>query len=1151
MKKSILILVILLCGKLSGQSLSVFDVDTSNFPHIKAKFYAFDANGKQITNLSPSDFSLTENGVSRKVTNVTCPAPKPDVPLSSVLTIDISGSMEGQGIALAKAGAKAWLNAMNFTNSECAITAFNGSNYFIHDFTNNKNKLLTAIDNLKTDDGTDYNAAFINPQAGALLASQSGKHRKVVVFISDGGQNFEPNTQEIINQAKAIGASVYGVIVFNPAPQSVIDICSQTGGMLFDNMQDESQIISAYLKILHIIQNSEPCTIEWESGINCSAGMINLQANLFNNISEIQYYTPFLSIARLMINPLEINFQNKPIGIKSDTNITITAVNSDFTITNILSSDPNFIVSPTNFILKSGQSLTLKVSFIPPDSGRFFTTFNIQNNLCTAQFYSAAFYRKVSKKSQNLKLTSPNGGEKFLVGSDSIISWSGILPSDTVKIEFSMDNGLNWNIIADKATGLKYYWKNIPAPASTQCLIRITSKFFLDNDIEWEKVYGGNKEDIANSIIQTNDGGFLVAGHSFSNNGDVIGNHGNYWDDYWIVKINNSGIIDWQKCIGSDDIEEAYDICELNDLSYVVVGKARSNGDDVTGIHTPGYYDYWIVKLDINGNIIWKKALGGTYDEIPYSIVKTIDGGFIVAGSSGSNDGDVTGHHYVPHTPDFWIIKMTSDGIIEWQKSLGGSEDDIAYAICQTKDGSYAVAGVTASWDGDVTVQHGAMDIWIVKMKPNGDIEWQKILGGKGGNIAQSIKETIDGGFIVAGYSCSNGGDVTGNHGSYDAWIVKLNKDGNINWEKSYGGSNDDRAYSISETSDCGYIFCGYTNSNNGDVINNHGDSDFWIVKLNIIGEIEWQKVLGGKYDDAAYSIIESNDGGYIAVGYKESNSKDYYIVNINPKSPIQSDVSDSLFSIVAPQALIHDIDMGNVLVGYAKDSVIKGFVNNIGTYQVRIDSIGMKNNNSIFRQLGNTKPYILDIGKKSDVEFEFKPPGLGKYSDTIFIYYQNDRISCQITGEGVEPSIKITTNLIDFGKVQIPDKKDSTVLIIQNISTTNDVNITSVELMGPDKEQFEILNPGGFLLKKGDSKELNLRFKPKYIGRTSCDLGFYYSGTGSPARTQLFGTGIGGLITVSNDSAFPGEKRLIQLKMNNIKPGGFAKYCRQNKGYP
>src|ERR1044071_7125627 len=197
--------------------------------------------------------------------------------------------------------------------------------------------------------------------------------------------------------------------------------------------------------------------------------------------------------------------------------------------------------------------------------------------------------------------------------------------------------------------------------------------------------------------------------------------------------------------------------------------------------------------------IQWQKCLGGTAEDYSRSCQQTTDGGYISAGYTRSNNGDVTGFHGVN---DCWIVKLDGGGILQWEKALGGTGRDEAYSIEQTSDGGYILAGLTESNDGDVTGNHGLLDCWVVKLDGSGNIQWQKCYGGTDYESAQYIQQTSDGGYVFAGYTQSNNGDVTGLHGGDDYWVVKLDGSGNIQWQKCYGGTDFERAYAIEQTSD-------------------------------------------------------------------------------------------------------------------------------------------------------------------------------------------------------------------------------------------------------------------------------------------------------------------------------------------------------------
>lgn len=404
------------------------------------------------------------------------------------------------------------------------------------------------------------------------------------------------------------------------------------------------------------------------------------------------------------------------------------------------------------------------------------------------------------------------------------------------------------------------------------------------HELIWEKAFGGNSADGARSIHQTNDGGYIVTGYAFSNNGDVTGNHGQ--SDFWAVRLDASGNLLWQKALGGGKSESAASVRQTSDGGYVLAGNTKSNNANVSGNH--GGEDFWVVKLDAAGNLIWQKTLGGSNADIASSVDQTTDGGYIVAGYTSSNNGDVSGNH---GGSDYWVVKLDASGNLQWQKALGGTSSDQAQAIQQTSDGGYIVAGNTKSNNGDVSGFHGASDSWVVKLDGAGNISWQKTLGGSAPEAAYSVKQTSDGGYVVAGSSQSSDDDVSDNKGGNDYWVVKLDGAGNLMWEKNFGGSSDDVAQSVATTTDNGFIVAGASKSNDGDVSLNKGNEDFWAIRLDANGNLEWEKSLGGNKKDHAYSTQQTADEGFIIAGFTDSHnngdirhhnsSSDFWVVKL------------------------------------------------------------------------------------------------------------------------------------------------------------------------------------------------------------------------------------------------------------------------------
>ena len=421
------------------------------------------------------------------------------------------------------------------------------------------------------------------------------------------------------------------------------------------------------------------------------------------------------------------------------------------------------------------------------------------------------------------------------------------------------------------------------------------------------------------------------------------------------VSFSQAPEIEWQNTIGSVGYDDLYAVHETSDKGYILGGTA---GTTISGDKTVlgyGGSDYWLVKLDSSGNIIWQNDFGGNDADYLYAVQETSDKGFILGGSSNSALSGIKTEDNIgaPGTNDYWIVKVDSLGNFEWENTIGGNSQDWLTSIEQTSDGGYIIGGYSASGiSGDKTEAANigggwGYDYWVVKTDSLGTIEWENTIGGTGDDWLKSLKQTSDDGYILGGFSNSGiSGDKTeptvGLTAASDYWIIKIDSTGEIEWQKTIGGNDWDYINSIDQTSDGNYILGGYSFSGiSGDKSESViGYDDYWVIKINSFGGILWQNTLGGYSSDRLYSIKQTVDGGYILGGHSDSNispdkseggfgSYDFWVVKLNSIGSIEWDKTlggndyDYLYSVEQ----VHDEPTSNegYIIGGTAQSGISG----------------------------------------------------------------------------------------------------------------------------------------------------------------------------------------------------------------------------------
>ena len=429
--------------------------------------------------------------------------------------------------------------------------------------------------------------------------------------------------------------------------------------------------------------------------------------------------------------------------------------------------------------------------------------------------------------------------------------------------------------------------------------------------IEWQKSLGGSRVDKAYTIIPTFDNGYLVVGESYSNNGDVTGHHGSTdSSDAWVVKLNATGSIQWQRSYGGTRNDRIVDVIQVGNGDFICIGSSESNNGDVSGLHD-SESDLWVMRISSTGNIIWSKLYGGTYAEGGQVIKNALDGGYILAGYAQSMDFDVSGNHGYQ---DIWVVKIDDAGALQWQKCYGNGHRQFTTDLIITNDGNYVISGYSTEGTRPPGCQviYSYWEEARLKIDPAGNPIWQhipNIICGNPGvsNFNSNLIEMPSGRLFYVGahvnsttqsnpywkfgyVNTSNGQTISISHTEYlffNNWVnspfelgphkSKLmpdstiltcafsvydqNSPGNISgsltlinpesaattadtfanfkFKSRYGGTNTDVFSGIHIIDELQYISAGYSNSNNGDVSGNHGDYDFWVVKFSSLNKIK------------------------------------------------------------------------------------------------------------------------------------------------------------------------------------------------------------------------------------------------------------------------------------------------------------------------
>mgnify|MGYP001396811969 FL=1 len=413
----------------------------------------------------------------------------------------------------------------------------------------------------------------------------------------------------------------------------------------------------------------------------------------------------------------------------------------------------------------------------------------------------------------------------------------------------------------------------------------VKSELSIENknyELNYIKSFGGSNDDEANDIINTSDGGFMVIGSSTSSDG-LIQNKMGLESDIILMKFDSDKSIEWVKNYGGSRDDRGQSVVEVSGIGYALLGYSMSNDGDASS--NEGFHDNWVILIDSKGDIIWEKSYGFSGHDHAYNIIKTKDGnlffnGFLdVTASRGLGSTKKVGKSIKHGVGEFWCHKIDLGGNILWRKYFGGTNNDRSYDSVETSDGDFLIVGSSESNDIDISSPKGSYDIWVIKLSSNGDLLWERSYGGSKYETANSIMQSADKKIHILGSTLSNDKNISFQMGSSDFWLLTIDSDGNLLSEQTFGGSNFDKGKKIEIDSKDNLWLTGYSRSIDFDFSSNKGKNDAVLIQLSKNRILKEVFEIGAEGEDIANSLIHFNENEIIVAGYSDSK-EDYFIEN-------------------------------------------------------------------------------------------------------------------------------------------------------------------------------------------------------------------------------------------------------------------------------
>lgn len=1065
------------CVSMNAQrSLYALRVDAGAFPIIRADVLLID--GTSTVPFSSQDVKVIEDGIDRGTLSTSCPPPAPPVAISSVLTIDVSGSMAngGPNITLARAAAQAWIDALP-EGSQCAITSFDNKHYLNIDFTDDKQRLASVLPSLVPRGGTDYGQGFLGEPYGGLRVAAEGRARRIMIFLTDGYGG--GNARSFIDMARQQNVTIYCVSLGMRMPDGLRQVADSTGGLWFDNVTSVEQAVMAYRRIFAAATSNGACSVTWRSDVACGPER-TARIIVGQDTTTLRYAVPTDRVAQLRVEPSVTAFGIVTPGVTSRREVTLTAINADVSVAAAKEfGSSGFALEGVTFpfTVKAGTSRTVTVRYSGTDTTYAAARFQLETSPCRGPvLYANAGSSYAPPKRPSIRVVHPNGGERFYVGTTTTLRYEGVSPEDPVRLDVSTDKGATWRTVVQRATGLAAEWRVSDTP-SEQCLLRATQEQPTVKDMRATPLMAFSGEKIKSV--------------AFTRRGDRIITAG--WEPKTAERQYYGQVRVWNANTGNLErqFDGGYEAFPLpDDRTLIAWGE--------------GHVFAWDL---VSGQQRWKQPHIPTNG--PHDLVMNDDGTRVLIPGGW---GDQT---LLVNTANGSVIRQfpRADHDI---RSAALSPDGRMVAVCDA-DSSVKIFDADSATPRFVIKEPGAKLYYRCAFAPTGDL-----LAVSAGNGTTSLWDLSTGSKLR---------EVTSRQFYNDNTYISFSPDGS----RILLESGRDRTQIFDVNSGEAVVTIKRTDQSSP-VIGAFFSPDGSLVSLQSFYRSTIYDALTGvrvaEYKRSEGLPAFAPDGTRIAVASKESLAE---VFRLQPPV-LQQDVSDAVWAIERERPRLRDLRFGPRFVHSAKDSVVRFGIVNRGNAPITITSLRIEGSQA--PDFGVLTPPGFQVGARDsmEIEYSFRPRSAGELA--ALVVAETDvglRLTARITGRALPSIIAANATNVDMGDVLVGTSSFRTIDgFIVNTSKVP-IDVEGIRITGSNDSSFSISTINDRRLAPGDSMPVQIRFRPVTEGRTSTIAEISVKGLGEPLSATIIGNGLSRTAYGIDPTTFRG----IALPTAVIPPAG------------